>query len=196
MPLLNSAESLQLIEELWDTANEDIAVSIRCATAAISAFIITPPDTVLDKFLTPGVQFIGREKAGSDFLSRRLPMLENRENNDSARLQNIVLFLNDIRAYIASIDVVLWMRPDSEGSLLEDVRAERRALRESRHSAEYRSGVFKPHGNRTSLAFLPAVQHDLLALTLEIVTRPGDSVTQRRSSGMRSSKHSPNWKIS
>ena len=62
LPLLNSAESLELIEELWDTANEDIAVSIRCAAAAISAFIITPPDTVLDNFLTPGVQFIGKRE--------------------------------------------------------------------------------------------------------------------------------------
>ena len=73
------------------------------------------------------------------------------------------------------MDVVLWMRPDPGGSLLDNVRAERRSLREARHGAEYRSGIFKPHGNRTSLAFVPAVQHDLLALTLEILTR--DSVT-------------------
>ena len=33
----------------------------------------------------------------------------------------------------------------------------------------------KPHGNRSSLAFVLAVQHDLLALTLEILTR--ESVT-------------------
>ena len=76
---------------------------------------------------------------------------------------------------VSSMDVVLWMRPDPGGSLLDDVRAERRTLHEARHGAEYRSGIFKPHGNRTSLAFVPAVQHDLLALTLEILTR--DSVT-------------------
>jgi hypothetical protein len=57
----------------------------------------------------------------------------------------------------------------------DEVRAERRVLHESRHLAEYRSGIFKAHGNRTSLAFVPAVQHDLLAVTLKIVTR--DSVT-------------------
>ena len=73
------------------------------------------------------------------------------------------------------VDVVLWMRPDPEGSLLEDVRAERRELRDSCQSAQYRSGIFERHGNRTSMAFIPAVQYDLLALTLEIVTR--DPVT-------------------
>jgi hypothetical protein len=180
LPLLNSPESLDLIEELWDTANDDIALSVRCAAAVISAFIITPPDGILDKFLPPGVQFIGREKAGSSFLSKRLHMDKNREDDDSAhhddsaRLQNIVHFLKDIGA-VKSMDVVLWMRPDPGGSLLVDVRAERRTLRGARHGAEYRSGRFKPHGNRTSLAFVPAVQYDLLALTLEILTR--DSVT-------------------
>jgi hypothetical protein len=83
--------------------------------------------------------------------------------------------LEDIKVAVSSMDVVLWMRPDPGGSLLDDVRAERRTLHEARHGAEYRSGIFKPHGNRTSLAFVPAVQHDLLALTLEILTR--DSVT-------------------
>lgn len=73
------------------------------------------------------------------------------------------------------MDVILWMRPDPGGSLLDDVRAERRELHAARHGAEYRSGIYKPHGNRTSLAFVPAVQHDLLALTLEILIR--DSVT-------------------
>jgi hypothetical protein len=179
LPLLNSPESLDLIEELWDTAkddiaNDDIALSVQCVAAAISAFIITPPDTVLDKFLSPGVRFIGEEERGSHFLSRRLPMVKNRKPDDSARLQNIVLFLKGIRGAISSMDQVVWMRPDSGGSLLDEVRAERKLLWESRHELEYRSGVFKPHGNRASLAFIPAVQHDLLALTLEIVTR--DSV--------------------
>jgi hypothetical protein len=174
LPLLNSPESLGVIEELWDTANDDISLSVRCVAAAISAFIITPPVTVLDKFLSPGVPFIRKEEPGSHFLSKRIQMDENREDDDSSRLQNIVLFLKDIRVAVSSMDVVLWMRPDSGGGLLEEVRAERRILLESRHAAEYRSGIFKPHGNRTSPAFVPAVQHDLLALTLEIVTR--DSV--------------------
>jgi hypothetical protein len=174
LPLLNSSESLSVIEELWDTANDDIALSVRCVAAAISAFIISPPVTVLDKFLSPGVPFIKEKEPGSHFLSERLHMGENGEGGDSARLQNIVLFLKDIRTAVSSMDVVLWMRPDSGGSLLEEVQAERRTLRESRHAAEYRSGIFKAHGNRTSPSFVPAVQHDLLALTLEIVTR--DSV--------------------
>jgi hypothetical protein len=78
LPLLNSPESLGLIEELWDSADDDIALSVRCVAATISAFFITPPDGVLDKFLPPGVQFIGREEPGSYFLSRQLHMDGNR----------------------------------------------------------------------------------------------------------------------
>ena len=170
-PLLNSPESLGLIEELWGTANDDVALSVRCVTAAITAFIITPPVSVLEKFLPHGVQFIGRGEPGSSFLSRRRLMDENWEDNDSAHLQNIVHFLKDIKAALSSMDVVSWMRPDAREGLLHEVQAERRILHESRHSAEYRSGIFRAHGNRTSVAFVPAVQHDLLAVTLEIVTR-------------------------
>ena len=175
LPLLNSADSLDLIEKLWDTTDDDILLSVRCVAAAMSAFMITPPDNLLDKFLPTGVQFIGKDDVGSYFLSKRLPMVANREDNDSARLQNIVRFVKDISAAISKMDADLWMRPDSDGSLLKDVRDERRTLCDSRHSAEYRSGTFKRHGNRDSPAFIPAVQHDLLALTLEIVAR--DSVT-------------------
>jgi hypothetical protein len=175
LPLLNSPESLRLIEELWGTDNDDVALSVRCVTAAITGFIVTPPVSVLEKFLPAGVRFIGRESPGSEFLSRRLRMNENWEDNDSARLQNIVHFLKDIKDSISSMDAVSWMRPDTSEVLLDEVRAERRDLHECRHSAEYCSGIFKAHGNRTSLAFVPAVQHDLLAVTLEIVTR--DSVT-------------------
>ena len=170
-PLLNSPESLNLIEDLWDTANDDVALSVRCVTAAITAFIITPPDSVLKKFLPPGVRFIGGETPGSKFLSKRRRMTENSDDKDSARLQNIVYFLKDIKAALSSMDAVSWMRPDTREVLLDEVKAERTVLHESRHSAEYRSGIFKAHGNRTSLAFVPAVQHDLLAVTLEIVTR-------------------------
>ena len=177
LPLLNSPESLTLIDELWGTANNDVALSVRCVTAAINAFIVTPPVSVLEKFSPPGVQFIGRETTCSDFLSGRLCMNENWEDKDSARLQNIVHFLKDIKDLLSSMDAVSWMRPDTSEVLLDEVRAERRVLHESRHSAEYCSGIFKAHGNRTSLAFLPAVQHDLLSVTLEIVARESDSVT-------------------
>jgi hypothetical protein len=174
LPLLNSPESLDLIETLRDTDNDDIALSVRCVAAAISAFIITPPMDFLNKFLPPSVPFIGRQgEPGSSFLSERLHIDENMDE-DSARLQNIVLFLEDIKATVSSMDKVLLMRPDSGGSggrLLDEVRDERRILRKSRHAAEYISGIFKLHGNRTSPTFVPAVQHDLLALTLEIVTR-------------------------
>ena len=194
LPLLNSKESLDLIEELRDTTNDDIALSVRCVTATISAFIITPPEDVF-KFLPTGVRFIGGEKEpGLSFLSKRLHMGKNREDDDnvhhddnalhddnvhdgnahhddSARLQNSVLFLQDIRGNVESMDKDLWMRLGPGGSLLADVQAERRTLGLARHGAEYFSGIFKPHGNRTSLAFVLAVQHDLLALTLEILIR-------------------------
>ena len=185
LPLLNSPESLDLIEQLWETTNEDIALSVRCVAAAISAFIMTPPDNVLGKFLPPGVRFIGgKREPGPSFLSNRLEMDKNWGDDDdtyyddSDRLQNVVLFLKDIRGALESMDKVLWMRLDPGRRLLADVRAECRTLREARHGAEYRSGIFKKrHGNRTSLAFVLAVKHDLLALTLEILTRESEFVT-------------------
>ena len=170
LPLLNSPESLNLIEELWDTANDDVALSVRCVTATIAAFIITVTVSDLIKYLPPGVRFIGRETPGSKFLSKRRNM--HWEDSDSARLRNIVHFLKDIRKRLSRMDAVLSMRPEV---LRGEVKAERTVLHKSRHSPEYRLGTFEAHGNRTSSAFVPAVQHDLLAVTLEIVTR--DSVT-------------------
>ena len=102
-------------------------------------------------------------------------MNENWEDNDGARLQDIVHFLKDINAALSSVDLVSWMRLDPREGLLDEIWAERRVLHDSYHTAEYRSGIFRTHGNRTSLAFIPAAQHDLLAVTLEIVTR--DSAT-------------------
>ena len=42
LPLLNSPESLEVIHELWDTLNDDIALSVRCVAAVVTAFMITP----------------------------------------------------------------------------------------------------------------------------------------------------------
>ena len=66
---------------------------------------------VVDRFLPPDVEFIRREKHDSYFLSRRLHTDENREgddayHDDNAGLQDIVLFLKDIRATVSSIHVV------------------------------------------------------------------------------------------
>ena len=105
LPLLNFPEPFSLIEELWDTANDDVALSVPCVAATITAFIIIPLVSVLEKFLPAGVRFIGRDP-GSDFLSRRLRMNENWEDNDSAWLQNIVHFLKVIKAALSSMDVV------------------------------------------------------------------------------------------
>ena len=61
LPLLNPPESLSLIEEWWDTATmTSVALSVRCVTAAITAFIIAPPVSIHEKFVPPGVRFIGR----------------------------------------------------------------------------------------------------------------------------------------
>jgi hypothetical protein len=52
-------------------------------------------------------------------------MHENWEDNDSARLQNIVHFLKGINAALSSMDLVSWMRPDTREGLLDEVQAER-----------------------------------------------------------------------
>ncbi|KAI9442053.1 hypothetical protein BJY52DRAFT_1318841 [Lactarius psammicola] len=53
------------------------------------------------------------------------------------------------------------------------IRQERRALFEMRHSIGYRlgRGMFDQQGDRASPAFVPAVQQDLISLTLEILAR-------------------------
>jgi hypothetical protein len=75
-------------------------------------------------------------------------MDENRENNDSAGLKNIVHFLKDISAALSSM--VSWMRPDTREGPRDEVRAEHRVLH------EYLPGIFKTYGNRTTLACVPA----------------------------------------
>ena len=53
LPLLNSSESLDLIEELRDTADDDVALSVRCVAATISTFIITPQSKLRDMSWRP-----------------------------------------------------------------------------------------------------------------------------------------------
>ena len=69
LPLLNSPESLEIIEELWDTPNDEVALSVRCAAAVVAAFMITPPRLTLNTFV---VGFIGDDETGKQFLNTRL----------------------------------------------------------------------------------------------------------------------------
>ncbi|KAH8976571.1 hypothetical protein EDB86DRAFT_1781439 [Lactarius hatsudake] len=54
LPLLNSPESLDIIDELWDTPIRDIALSVRCAAAVVTVFMITQPRRVLNNFVNSG----------------------------------------------------------------------------------------------------------------------------------------------
>ena len=132
---------------------------------------------MLDHFLAPDVCFIGDDKTGKQFLANRLRVSstanggvapEYDPRDDSARLQNIVRFLADIRDTLKFMDT-RWWTSDDPGL----IRRERQALFESRHQAGYRigHGTFVQQGNRASSAFVPAVQQDLIALTLEIMAR-------------------------
>ncbi|KAH8979416.1 hypothetical protein EDB86DRAFT_643019 [Lactarius hatsudake] len=73
-----------------------------------------------------------------------------------------------------------WWTSDSAHSILR----ERRALTNTRHTEEYRigRGTFDQKDNRASPAFLPAVQQDLIILTLEILARDpvADAATSKR----------------
>ncbi|KAH9023910.1 hypothetical protein EDB85DRAFT_2292725 [Lactarius pseudohatsudake] len=48
LPPLNSPESLEIIADLWDSPNDDVALSVRCVAAVVAAFMITPPRNTLD----------------------------------------------------------------------------------------------------------------------------------------------------
>ncbi len=83
LPLLNTPESLEIIEELWDTPRDDVALSVRCAAAVVAAFMINPPRRTLDNFLED-VAFIWDDDAGKQFLSKRLRVSAGTGTNDGA----------------------------------------------------------------------------------------------------------------
>jgi hypothetical protein len=177
IPLLNTPESLDIINELWSTyLNDDAALSVRCVAAVVAAFIITPPRDLLHGFLDETFGFIGDENTGKQFLSMRLcvgPMADGgvapelHPNSDSARLQNIVRFLADIMDTPQHLDVT-W-RSDN----LDSIRRERQLLFETRHTPGYLHdyGIFDQRGDRASPTFVLAVEQDLIILTLEILAR-------------------------
>ena len=178
LPLLNSPESLEIIEELWDTPNDDVALSVRCAAAAVASFMITPPLQMLENFVTPDIPFIGDDDASQDFLADRIRVSadanggvtpEYLPRSDSARLQNIARFLTDITNTLRYMNTQWWTSDKADS-----IRRERQILYEARRTKEFRTGqgTFElQQGDRASDAFIPAAQQDLITLTLEIMAR-------------------------
>ncbi|KAH8977926.1 hypothetical protein EDB86DRAFT_2861363 [Lactarius hatsudake] len=175
LPLLNSPESLEIIEELWDTPNDDVALSVRCAAAVVAAFMITPPRRALDHFVTRTIPLIWEDDVGKEFLSKRLGISAgadggaNTPQSDSTRLQNLVRFLKDITKTLRYMHARQWSSNDAD--LIRRVRQE---LFDMRHTEEYRTGrgTYDQRGDRESPTFVPAVQQDLVTVTLEILARP------------------------
>ena len=171
LPLLNSPESLKIIGELSNTSNDDVLLSVQCAAAVVAAFIITPPKIALDNYgVTDRLSW--DEDTGKQFLEERFGDDSNAAptfdlNSDTARMENITRFLADIQDTLQDMNKQQW-GPDSAESILHQ------ELFKSRHTiVEYvdGKGMFEQQGDRSSAAFMPAAQRDLITLTLEILAR-------------------------
>jgi hypothetical protein len=193
-PLLDTPESLEIIDELWDTyRNDDAALSVRCVAAVVAAFNITPPHRQLDDpVVARSFNFNGDDNIGKQFLAKRLRVdptadgsvpPEIHPNSDSARLQNIVRFLADIKDSVQHEDVN-WQSCDNSDSIRRErqklIDQRQKLIDRSRGSINERDAeecflgsdpIINPRGNRASPDFVLAVQHDLIILTLEILTR-------------------------
>ena len=191
--LLNSPESLEIIDELWDLPNDDVKLSVRCAAALVAAFMITPPRSALEMVADFNIVFIGNDNTGKQFLVKRLrigPTADGRvapeihPNSDAARLQNIVRFLADVMDPLWYMNHEWWSSDDADS-----ICQERDILFESRHTEEYRnrSGLFDQKGDRASSAFFLAAQQDLIILTLEVLARGPvrDTATSQREAFLR-----------
>ncbi|KAI9439615.1 hypothetical protein H4582DRAFT_2056348 [Lactarius indigo] len=152
LPLLNSLESLEVIDELWDSPNNDVAPSIRCAAAAVPAFMNTPSLPT-----NPDVFFIRDDNSGKEFLDMRLRTdadadggVTPEHDSDSARLQN-------------------WWTSNSA----KLIRREGRALFDALLTEVYcaGNGTFDQQRDRRSPAFVPGAQQDIIIRTLKILTR-------------------------
>ncbi|KAH9025462.1 hypothetical protein EDB85DRAFT_2149793 [Lactarius pseudohatsudake] len=176
LPLLNSSESLEIINELQNTPNDDIALPVRCVAAVVAAYMITSPAPT-----TPNVGFIWDDDTGKQFLTKRVgdgagadgvvgPVYHPR--SDTARVQNIVRFLEDIKDTLGKLNKQWWTSSNAD-----QIRLKRKELFATRrdHAEEYRTGHRKfdqqLEGDRASPAFVPATQLDLITLTLEILAR-------------------------
>ncbi|KAH9059652.1 hypothetical protein EDB87DRAFT_1831967 [Lactarius vividus] len=174
LSLLNTPESLEVIDELWDSPNDDVALSVRCVAAVVAAFMITPPSNTLNNSVTPIDGFIWHDITGERFLAKRFRVGDDgigpryHPHCETARLRNIVHFLTDLKNKLPFMNSQ-WRTSITASSILR----ERMGLSDLRQTTDYRMGynTFQQHGNRASSTFLPAVQQDLITLTLEILVR-------------------------
>ncbi|KAH9173679.1 hypothetical protein EDB89DRAFT_2242063 [Lactarius sanguifluus] len=175
LPLLIFPESLEIINELQYAPNVDIVLPVRCVAAVVATYMITnsPPTT-------PNGYFIGDDNPGKQFLNERLRVdadggVAPEYSSDSARLQNIVRFLRDIKDMLGELNKLWWTSKNAEL-----IRKERKELfsRRRNHSEKYhtRHGKFDQQleGDQVSPVSVSAAQQDLITLTLEILGR--DSV--------------------
>ncbi|KAI9439631.1 hypothetical protein H4582DRAFT_1941910 [Lactarius indigo] len=174
LPLL---DSLETINELWDTPKDDVTLSVRCAAAAVAAFMITPTRRVLDNFLIPNVFFIWDYNTGKQFLDKRLRVGAGADNgvapefhlrSISARMQDLERFLTDAKYTLRCMNAQWWAFEN-----VDSIRRKRRKLFTTRHTEEYRAGrgTFDQPGDRGFPAFVHATHQDLITLTLGIPTR-------------------------
>jgi hypothetical protein len=189
LPLMNSPESLETFDELLDEYNDDVALSIRCVAAVVATFIMAAPRPLFENpIIARFFSFIGDDNAGKEFLAKRLRVAPSADggvtpeihpNSDTARLQNIVRFLSDIKDYPQYEDVK-WQSCNNSDS----IRQERQKLFDQRQELIYQRQniinertdecldgipILIPRADRASSDFVPAVQQDLIILTLEIL---------------------------
>ncbi|KAH9015662.1 hypothetical protein EDB85DRAFT_2024404 [Lactarius pseudohatsudake] len=136
--------------------------------------MITPPRRALDHFVTSTIP------EHKDFLSNRLGIsagADGDHHSDSARLQNLVRFLEDITKTLSHMHARQWSSNDAD--LIRRVRQE---LFDMRHTEEYRTGrgTYDQRGDRESPTFVPAVQQDLVTVTLEILARPVTKAAEKQ----------------
>ncbi|KAH8983786.1 hypothetical protein EDB86DRAFT_221816 [Lactarius hatsudake] len=142
-PLLDSPESLEIIYKLQKTSSDDVAIPVRCVAAVVAAYMTThsPPTT-------PSESLIGDNKSGGkQFLNERLHVggdggVAHEYHSDSARLQNIVCFLTDIREMLGDLNKQWWA--SKNWNLIRKECAELFRTRRS-HTEEYRTASRRSH---------------------------------------------------
>ncbi|KAH9010042.1 hypothetical protein EDB85DRAFT_1332958 [Lactarius pseudohatsudake] len=127
---------------------------------------------------TPNVSFIWDDDSGKQFLTKRVGDGVGADNprSDTARVQNIVRFLEDIKDTLGKLNKQWWASKNWE--LIRKERAELFGTRRNHHVTE--KSITDDHkfdhwqqleGNRMSPGFMSAAQLDLIILTLEILVR-------------------------
>ncbi|KAI9434944.1 hypothetical protein H4582DRAFT_2080191 [Lactarius indigo] len=166
LPLLNSPESLEIINELQNTSNDDVALPVRCVAAVVTAYMVTPSTPT-----TPNDFSIRDDNSGKQFLDERLGVATEHHGN-SARLQNIARFLTDIKDALGEMNKQWWSSNDAESirKVHKGLFTARRDFTEGYHTSD---GKFDQQleDDRAPPASILATQLDLITLTLEILAR-------------------------